>query len=125
MGLVNRQVKVVYGDISNNQTLHHAGLEHAKIAVSTITDDILVGTNNLKLISEIKSLCPHAKIVVTAQSNSKALELYQAGADYVLRPNIATALQLLPVVELLLRGEVALLKETEMAKLSRREEILK
>ena len=98
-GLVNRQVKVVYGDISNNQTLHHAGLEHAKIAVSTITDDILVGTNNLKLISEIKSLCPHAKIVVTAQSNSRALELYQAGADYVLRPNIATALQLLPVVE--------------------------
>ena len=124
-GLVDRQVKVVYGDISNNQTLHHAGLEHAKIAVSTITDDILVGTDNLKLISEIKSLCPHAKIVVTAQSNSRARELYQAGADYVLRPNIATALQLLPVVELLLRGEVALLKETEMAKLSRREEILK
>ncbi len=124
-GLINRQVKVVYGDISNSQTLHHAGLEHAKIAISTITDDILVGTNNLKLISEIKSLCPHAKIVVTAQSNSRARELYQAGADYVLRPNIATAHQLLPVIERLLRGEEAVLKETEMAKLSHREEILK
>ncbi len=124
-GLVTRQVKVVYGDISNIQTLHHAGLEHVKIAISTITDDILVGTNNLKLVSEIKSLYPHAKIIVTAQSNSRALELYQAGADYVLRPNIATALQLLPVIELLLRGEEAVLKKTEIAKLSRREEILK
>ena len=124
-GLVKRQVKVVYGDISNNQTLHHAGLEHAKIAISTITDEILVGTSNLNLISELKSLCPHAKIIVTAQSNARALELYEAGADYVLRPNIATAHQLLPAIELLLRGEVAVLKETELAKLARREEILK
>ena len=49
------------------QTLHHAGLEHVKIAISTITDDILVGTNNLKLISEIKSLAPLARIIVTAE----------------------------------------------------------
>jgi Kef-type K+ transport system membrane component KefB len=124
-GLVNRQVKVVYGDISNLQTLQHAGLERVKIAVSTITDDILVGINNLELISTIKSLAPEAKIVVTAQSNTRARELYQAGADYVLRPNIATAHQLLPVVQRLLHGEEAVLKETEIAKLSRREEILK
>jgi voltage-gated potassium channel Kch len=124
-GLVNRQIKVIYGDISNMQTLHHAGLEHAKVAISTITDEILVGTDNLRLISEIRSLAPHAKIVVTAQSNAKALELYQAGADYVLRPNRATAQQLLPVVEHLLRGEEAVLREAELDKLARRDEILK
>jgi voltage-gated potassium channel Kch len=124
-GLVSRQIKVVYGDISNVQTLHHAGLEHAKIAISSITDEILVGTDNLRLISEIRTLAPHAKIVVTAQSNTRARELYEAGADYVLRPNIATAQQLLPVVERLLRGEETVLRENELAKLSRREEILK
>ena len=124
-GLVKRQIKVVYGDISNMQTLHHAGLEHAKIAISSITDEILVGTDNLRLISEIRSLAPHAKIVVTAQSNAKALELYQAGADYVLRPNRATAKELLPVVEQLLRGEEAVLREAELEKLARRDEILK
>ena len=123
--LVNRQLKVVYGDISNTQTLHQAGLEHAKIAISSITDDILVGTDNLKLISSIRALSPHAKIIVTAPSNARAQESYQAGADYVLRPNIATAHQLLPVIERLLRGEQAELRETEIAKLSRREEILK
>jgi len=123
--LEQRRVKVVYGDISNIQTLHHAGLEAVKIAVSTITDEILVGTNNRRLIDEVKKLAPHAKIIVIAQSNTQALELYQAGADYVLRPNIATANQLLPVIERLLRGEDAIIKEEELEKLARREEILK
>lgn len=123
--LSQRQVQVVYGDISNTQTLHHAGLEHVKIAISTITDEILVGTDNNRLISEIRALAPQAKIIVIAQSNAQALKLYEAGADYVLRPNIATANQLLPVVEQMLRGEDAVLKEEELEKLARREEILK
>lgn len=123
--LTQRQVKVVYGDISNAQTLHHAGLENCKIAISTITDEILVGTDNRRLIDQVRSLAPHAKIIVIAQSNAKALELYHAGADFVLRPNIATANQLLPVVERLLRGEEAILREEELAKIARREEILK
>lgn len=124
-GLLSRQVKVFYGDISNMHTLHHAGLESARVVISSITDDILVGTDNLRLISQIRSLCPQAKIIVTAESTSRALELYRAGADYVLRPNIAAATNLLAVVERLLRGEEAVLKEEEMAKLSQREEILR
>lgn len=123
--LSQRRIKVVYGDISNVQTLHHAGLEQVKIAISTITDEILVGTNNLRLLQEVKRLAPHAKVIVIAQSNARALELYAAGADFVLRPNLATAQQLLPAVARLLRGEDAILKEEELQKLSRREEILK
>lgn len=123
--LSQRGVKVVYGDISNVQTLHHAGLEHAKIVISTITDEILVGTDNLRLLREVKRLAPQAKVILIAQSNTRALELYQAGADYVLRPNLATARQLLPVLERLLRGEDAVLKEEELAGLTQREEILK
>jgi Kef-type K+ transport system membrane component KefB len=123
--LQQRQVKVIYGDISNVQTLHHAGLERVKIAVSTITDEILVGTDNRRLIGEVKKLAPQAKMIAIAQSNARALELYEAGADYVLRPNIATAHQLLPVIERLLQGEDAVIKEKELEKLARREEILK
>ena len=99
-------VKVIYGDISNEQTLHHAGIEQAKVVISTITDDILVGTNNLKLTKQIRHLCPQAQIVVTAGSPSQALELYEAGADYVLRPNNLTARHLLEVLERLMRMEV-------------------
>jgi DNA-binding NarL/FixJ family response regulator len=99
-------------------------LESVKIAISSITDDILVGTDNLKLISEIRAISPHAKIVVTAQSNTRARELYAAGADYVLRPNKAAASQLLPAVESLLQGEEEALKKGEIDKLDRRQEIL-
>ncbi len=123
-GLRVRGVKVVYGDISNLQTLHHAGIEEAKLVISTITDDILVGTSNLRLIDQIKVICPHAKVVVTAEGPSRALELYRAGADYVLRPNLTAARQLLQIVEHFLRGEKMVLKEQEIQKLSHREEIL-
>lgn len=123
--LRQRGVKVVYGDLSNVQTLHHAGLEQAKIAISTITDEILVGTDNLRLLREVKKLAPHAKVILIAQSNTRALELYQAGADFVLRPNMATAQQLLPVVLGFLRGEDAIIKEEELSRLTQREEILK
>ncbi len=123
-GLQQRGVKVVYGDISNLATLHHAGLEHAKVVISTITDDILVGTDNEKLLSQIKAMAPHAKVIVTAEKPSLAVDLYNAGADYVLRPNQATAGQLLPVVDLLLQGKDTAVRQEEITKLSRREEIL-
>ena len=73
-------VKVVYGDISNPDTLHHAGIDAAKIVVCTIPDEILVGTSNTRLIDRIKHIAPQARIIVTAESPSRALRLYQAGA---------------------------------------------
>ena len=61
-------IKVVYGDISNPETLHHAGIGEAKIVISTISDEILVGTNNLRLIDQMKKIAPEARIIVTAES---------------------------------------------------------
>jgi Kef-type K+ transport system membrane component KefB len=123
-GLRGRGVKVVYGDISNEQTLHHANIEEAKVAISTITDDILVGTTNLRLINQIKELCPKAQIVVTARSPSQALKLYEAGADYVLRPNNLTARHLLNVLERLLREGVKDWAQEEIDLLHQEQEIL-
>jgi Kef-type K+ transport system membrane component KefB len=123
-GLRARGVKVVYGDISNLQTLHHAGLEHARLILSTITDDILVGTDNLKIINTVRPLAPQARILVSAHSASQALKLYQAGADYVLLPHEAAALRLEAVLEQMLQGEADRLRETEMARLAQLTEIL-
>jgi Kef-type K+ transport system membrane component KefB/voltage-gated potassium channel Kch len=118
-------VKVYYGDISNPETLHHAGIEEAKIVISTISDEILVGTNNLKLIDQIKKSAPQAKMIVTAESSARAVALYRAGADYVFLPNQLAARHLLPVVEGLLRGEEVVLKDTEVARLSQRDEVIR
>jgi Trk K+ transport system NAD-binding subunit len=117
-------VKVVYGDISHLETLHHAGLEDAKLVLSTIRDDILVGTDNLKIIKLAKSLCPKAKIVVTAQNAKAALQMYQEGADYVLLPNMLAGRHLAPIVEDLWRHGGTGLKEREIESLKGREEIL-
>jgi Kef-type K+ transport system membrane component KefB len=117
-------VKVVYGDISNPETLHHAGIEGAKLVLSTIPDTILVGTDNLKLIKQMKTLCPQAKIIVTAESPAAALKMYEEGADYVLRPNLLAGRHLPPIVEHLLREESEALKEKEMEDLKKGEEVL-
>jgi Kef-type K+ transport system membrane component KefB/voltage-gated potassium channel Kch len=117
-------VKVVYGDISNPDTLHHAGIGGAKVVVGTVPDELLVGTDNLRLVDQIKKIAPDARIIVTAESPSRALLLYQAGADYVYLPNQLAAQHLLPVVVSLLRGEEAVIKDEEMARLASRDEVI-
>jgi Kef-type K+ transport system membrane component KefB len=117
-------IKVVYGDVSNPETLHHAGIDGAKIVLSTIPDEILVGTSNLRLIDRMKKIAPQARIIVTAASPSRALTLYEAGADYVYLPSQLAAQHLLTVVERLLRGEEVVLKEEEMNRLLAWDEII-
>ena len=117
-------VRVFYGDISNPETLHHADLEEARIVISTIPDEILVGTSNQRLIDTIRKMAPEARIIVTAESPLRALRLYEAGADYVYLPNQLAARHLLEVVARLLRGEEIVLKEEEMARLAKRDEVI-
>ncbi|MBL7959326.1 cation:proton antiporter, partial [bacterium] len=95
-------VKAIYGDISHMDTLHHAGIHDAKIVISTIPDTVLVGTDNLKMIKQLQTICPHAKIIVTAESASRALKMYAEGADYVFLPRTLAALHLIPVIRDLL-----------------------
>jgi len=120
-------VRVIYGDISHLDTLHHAGIHDAKIVLSTIPDSILVGTDNLRLMKHIQSLCPHAKMLVTAENPQRALQMYAEGADYVLMPRLIAAQHLLEITDRMLRGEtmeVAQLKQAHIEHLQVREEIV-
>ncbi|MBL7994485.1 cation:proton antiporter [bacterium] len=119
-------VKAIYGDISHMDTLHHAGIHDAKIVISTIPDTVLVGTDNLKMIKQLQTICPHAKIIVTAESASRALKMYAEGADYVFLPRTLAALHLIPVIRDLLndREHAAALKKSQVEWLQQREEII-
>jgi Kef-type K+ transport system membrane component KefB len=117
-------IKVVYGDVSNPETLHHAGIGEAKIVISTISDELLVGTDNLSLIDRLKKIAPEARVIVTAESPNRALALYNAGADYVYLPNQLAAQHLLTAVERLLRGKPVVLKEEELKRLMERDEVM-
>ena len=109
-------VPCVYGDVSHLDTLHHAGIHHARVVVCSLTDTVLRGTTNLKLLKALKELCPHARLILTAESPEQARELYANGADYVLQPPALAGGALVSVVEQALRGSCeGMREEAELA----------
>jgi Kef-type K+ transport system membrane component KefB len=91
-------VRCVYGDISHLDTLEHAGVDEAEVLISSIPDDFLRETSNRKLLETLRRLNPSARIVMTAESVPGAMELYAAGADYVLVPPALAAETILEVL---------------------------
>jgi Kef-type K+ transport system membrane component KefB len=88
-----------YGDISNIETLRHAGVPHATLVVSSIPDTYLQGTDNLRLLRLVRSLAPRAKMVVTSDTLERAQQLYAAGADYVVIPSALAGEHLFHLIE--------------------------
>jgi len=122
--LSDRGLHVIYGDISNVDTLLHAGVGKAEIIVLSVPDSLLKGANNEKLVRHVRTLNPAARIVATADLLSDVGDLYGAGADYVTVPRLSDAHALFEVIE---AAEAGLLqdKRTEMdARLSERREVL-
>ncbi len=81
--LTDRGMHVVYGDISNVDTLVHAGVGKSELIILSIPDSLLKGADNEKLVRHVRSLNPTAKIVATAEILAEVDDLYAAGADYV------------------------------------------
>jgi Kef-type K+ transport system membrane component KefB len=84
-------VECHYGDISNVETLRHAGIERAAVAVSSISDWFLKGIDNRRILRQVRSLAPKSRIVVTADTLTAAEQLYAEGADYVVLPSALAA----------------------------------
>ena len=122
--LTDRGLHVIYGDISNVDTLVHAGIGKAEIIILSVPDSLLVGASNEKLVRHVRSLNPTAKIVATADFLSDVSDLYAAGADYVTVTRISDASELFSVIE---AADAGLLedKRAEMdAQLAERREVL-
>src|SRR5215470_13147245 len=122
--LQDRGLHVIYGDISNVDTLIHAGIGKAEIIILSVPDSLLVGANNEKLVRHVRGLNPKARIVATADLLSDVGDLYAAGADYVTVTRITDARELFSVIE---AADAGLLedKRAEMdAQLSERKEVL-
>ena len=117
-------VPTVYGDISHADTLEHAGIEKARILISSISDDFLRGTDNLHLLRTLRQLNPHAKIIVTSESIRKARELYAAGADYVILTRVLIARHLLEVIAEIGAGLLEERREKEIKHLGNRVEVV-
>lgn len=122
--LNDRGIHVIYGDISNVDTLVHAGIGKAEIIILSVPDSLLVGANNVKLVRHVRALNPAARIVATADLLSNVGDLYAAGADYVTVTRLTDAAELFSVIE---ASDAGLLedKRTELdARLAERKEVL-
>ena len=96
--LTVRGIHVVYGDISNIDTLLHAGVGHAEIIILSVPDSLLKGANNEKLIRHVRAMNANAKIISTADVLGNVGDLYAAGADYVTVPRVTDARELYEVI---------------------------
>jgi voltage-gated potassium channel Kch len=115
---------VVYGDISNVDTLVHAGVGKSELIILSIPDSLLKGADNEKLVRHVRSLNPTAKIVATAEILANVNDLYEAGADYVTVTRLSDAHELYNVIEAAQAGLLEDKRAETDALLSERREVL-
>ena len=65
--LRQRGIYVVYGDITQRDTLLHAGVTECEIIICTLPNTVLKGADNLKMLRQLRELNPDAKRLCTRQ----------------------------------------------------------
>jgi hypothetical protein len=106
-------------------TLRHADIHDAALVVSTIPDTVLKGTDNRELLRTSRRLAPRAKVVVTATRAASALELYEAGADYVFIPRLQSAAQMAWILAEGLKHGFDRARAEQIERLRQRNEVLR
>ena len=119
-----RGISCVYGDVAHADTLRHVGIQDAELVVSSITDDILRGTSNLRMLRNIRATCPKAKVMLTTEHIPQALHFYEAGADFVYIPRLHSAPEIARILKTGLEDGFEKARAGEIERLSARREVL-
>jgi Kef-type K+ transport system membrane component KefB len=122
--LRRRKISCIYGDIAHADTLRHASIENAELVISSITDDILRGTNNLRMLKNIRASSPSARVVLTTEHIPQALHFYEAGADFVYIPRLHSAPLLARILKRGLAEGFQPARAAEIEHLAKRHEVL-
>ena len=122
--LRQRGVRVVYGDITQRDTLIHAGVAECEIIICSLPNTVLKGADNLKMLRQLRELNPEAKIVVHAELLEDIPKLYAAGANYVTAPRLLEAANLLNVVEAVEKDLLDQKRKEQETQLIERNEII-
>lgn len=81
--LEQHKVHYLYGDATDLELLEEAGIDKAKLIVSTMTDH----ATNMFLVRHLSTHNPQATIICHSDSMQEATELYDLGATYVMLPH--------------------------------------
>ncbi|MBT7706278.1 hypothetical protein HN747_02410 [archaeon] len=82
--LTKNKISSIYGTITSPDVLNKLKLYDLKLVISTIP----YFEDNLYLLKKVKEANPKAEVVVTAGRISETMDLYAAGADYVITPKV-------------------------------------
>lgn len=122
--LLSRGLHVIYGDISNVDTLLHAGIAKSEMIILSVPDSLLKGATNEKLVRHVRALNPTALIVATADLLADVGALYEAGASYVTVTRLSDAHELFTVIEAAQAGLLADKRAELDQRLGERREVL-
>ncbi|MEM1422474.1 MAG: cation:proton antiporter [Planctomycetota bacterium] len=94
--------RFVFGDVSDPEVMHAAGVPEARALVLTIPDD----GASVRAVRTAKELAPDIRVVVRSQYVGRATAVRREGADETVVEEIATAKEMERVVERLVLGPV-------------------
>ena len=82
--LMNEKIPVLYGDMGDPEVLDGLNLQNARMIISTAANP----DDNKLLLEELKSRHVDIPVIIRADSVDDAQDLYKAGADFVIIPEI-------------------------------------
>jgi len=92
--LKNKKISCIYGDITSPELLDNIDIKRLKLVISTIPSY----EENLYLVKKLKTLSPKLKVIATGSRISETLNLYKAGADFVVTPKIIAGQELAHII---------------------------
>ncbi len=99
-----RNIQAIYGDISQRDTLLHAGIAEAELILCTLPNTVLRGVTNLRLLRQLRELNTTAKIIVHAELCADVGQLYEAGASHVLVTRLVESRELTGIINAAMTG---------------------
>lgn len=93
--LQKRGIQAVYGDISDPEIQEAAGLDRARLVISTAPSS----EENRGLLRHLAAENPKAKVILTGATEHDAELFYAEGADYVMLPHFMGGLHLAAAIK--------------------------
>jgi len=120
--LIEKRVPCIYGDFGNEEVFEKINMKKAAILISTIPDL----DDNLLLVRKSRKQNRDLLIFVVADRISEALELYNAGADYVILPQVVGGQKVSEIMKILPgdKEEIAKFKKDQIKYLNSIHKIL-
>ena len=85
-----RDERIIYGDATRREVLHHVGLERARVLVLAISDPIATRHT----VSLARQMNPDIHVIVRSRYMSELQDLLQLGADEVIPEEFETSIEI-------------------------------